>query len=181
VSLAHRLPPDYPAVLRRLANVRVHSTVRSLLAPSAGIRCPRCCANLVQPRRTRCSRTVRLHTPTGLRSARCPRLLAGSTTYEMETLFRLFRLKELHDWNHETALVEYLTQHPDLSDAAKRGNWNRGERHSVRVGEKFECLHYPKPPKTRRIMPSQQECSFGEGSEADSARRFTRNRASQPY
>jgi hypothetical protein len=41
---------------------------------------------------------------------------AGSTSYEMETLFRLFLLKECHDWDHETALVEYLTKHPDLCD-----------------------------------------------------------------
>jgi len=41
---------------------------------------------------------------------------AGSTTYEMETLFRLFLLKELHGWDHETVLVEYLTQHPDLCE-----------------------------------------------------------------
>lgn len=40
----------------------------------------------------------------------------GSTSYEMETLFRLFLLKECHDWDHETALVEYLTKHPDLCD-----------------------------------------------------------------
>jgi len=38
----------------------------------------------------------------------------GSTSYEMETLFRLFLLKELHGWDHETALVEYLTQQPNL-------------------------------------------------------------------
>jgi hypothetical protein len=41
---------------------------------------------------------------------------AGSTSYKMETLFRLFLLKECHGWNHETALVEYLTKHPDLCD-----------------------------------------------------------------
>jgi len=41
---------------------------------------------------------------------------AGSTSYEMETLFRLFLLKECHGWSHETALVEYLTKHPDLCD-----------------------------------------------------------------
>jgi hypothetical protein len=41
---------------------------------------------------------------------------AGSTSYEMETLFRLFLLKECHGWDHETALIEYLTQHPDLCD-----------------------------------------------------------------
>jgi len=34
----------------------------------------------------------------------------------METLFRLFLLKECHGWDHETALVEYLTQHPDFCD-----------------------------------------------------------------
>jgi IS4 transposase len=41
---------------------------------------------------------------------------AGSTSYEMETLFRLFLLKELHGWEHETALVEYLTQHSALCE-----------------------------------------------------------------
>jgi len=41
---------------------------------------------------------------------------AGSTSYEMETLFRLFLLKELYGWNHETALVEYLTHHPDFCE-----------------------------------------------------------------
>lgn len=41
---------------------------------------------------------------------------AGSTSYEMETLFRLFLLKECHGWDHETALVEYLTQHPDFCE-----------------------------------------------------------------
>lgn len=41
---------------------------------------------------------------------------AGSTSYEMETLFRLFLLKECYGWDHETALVEYLTQHPDFCD-----------------------------------------------------------------
>ncbi len=29
---------------------------------------------------------------------------AGSTSYEMETLFRLFLLKECHGWDHEMAL-----------------------------------------------------------------------------
>jgi hypothetical protein len=41
---------------------------------------------------------------------------AGSTSYEMETLFWLFLLKEIHGWDHETALVEYLTQHPDFCE-----------------------------------------------------------------
>jgi IS4 transposase len=41
---------------------------------------------------------------------------AGSTSYEMETLFRLFLLKECYGWDHETALVEYLTQHPELCE-----------------------------------------------------------------
>lgn len=34
----------------------------------------------------------------------------------METLFRLFLLKECHGWDHETAFVEYLDQHPSLCD-----------------------------------------------------------------
>lgn len=41
---------------------------------------------------------------------------ANSTRYEMTTLFRLFVLKELHGWNHETALVEYLDRHPELCE-----------------------------------------------------------------
>jgi IS4 transposase len=39
---------------------------------------------------------------------------AKSTRYEMDTLFRIFVLKEIHGWNHETALVEYLDNHPEL-------------------------------------------------------------------
>jgi hypothetical protein len=34
----------------------------------------------------------------------------------MQALFRVFLLKECHGWDHETALVEYLTQHPGLCD-----------------------------------------------------------------
>jgi IS4 transposase len=41
---------------------------------------------------------------------------AGSTSYEMETLFRLFLLKELYGWDNETALVEYLSQHSYLCE-----------------------------------------------------------------
>ena len=40
----------------------------------------------------------------------------GSTSYGMQTLFRVFLLKECHGWDSETALVEYLCQHPDLCD-----------------------------------------------------------------
>ena len=39
---------------------------------------------------------------------------AKSTRYEMDSLFRVFVLKEIHGWNHETALVEYLDSHPEL-------------------------------------------------------------------
>jgi hypothetical protein len=38
----------------------------------------------------------------------------GSTRYRMDTLFRLFVRKELHGWEHETALVDYLGTRPDL-------------------------------------------------------------------
>lgn len=41
---------------------------------------------------------------------------AGWTHYEMDTLFRLFVLKELHGWEHETPLVEYLDTNPDLRE-----------------------------------------------------------------
>ncbi|EMA32920.1 transposase (TCE33) [Haloarcula japonica DSM 6131] len=34
----------------------------------------------------------------------------------MDQLFRLFLLKELHGWAHETALLTYLTHHPDLRE-----------------------------------------------------------------
>ena len=39
---------------------------------------------------------------------------AKSTRSEMDSLFRVFVLKEIHGWNHETALVEYLDSHPEL-------------------------------------------------------------------
>ncbi|MGB9985574.1 transposase [Salarchaeum japonicum] len=38
------------------------------------------------------------------------------THYEMDTLFRVFVLKELHGWEHETALYEYLESHPELCE-----------------------------------------------------------------
>ena len=38
----------------------------------------------------------------------------GQTRYGMEPLVRLFLLKELHGWTHETALVSYLKQRPKL-------------------------------------------------------------------
>lgn len=38
----------------------------------------------------------------------------GSTRYEMATLVRMFLLRELHGWDHETALVEYLECRSDL-------------------------------------------------------------------
>jgi hypothetical protein len=41
---------------------------------------------------------------------------AGSTRYEMHTLFRVFVLKESHGWSHKTALIEYLNRHPSLCD-----------------------------------------------------------------
>ncbi len=34
----------------------------------------------------------------------------------MDTLFRIFVLKELHGWHHETALMEYLDSHPALCE-----------------------------------------------------------------
>ena len=40
----------------------------------------------------------------------------GSTRYKMETLFRVFVLKELHGWEHETALVDYLNHRSDLCE-----------------------------------------------------------------
>ena len=41
---------------------------------------------------------------------------AGSTRYEMDTLFRVFILKEIHGWKHETALIEYLECRPALCE-----------------------------------------------------------------
>ena len=34
----------------------------------------------------------------------------------MDTLFRIFILKELHGWSHETALVRYLIHRPELCE-----------------------------------------------------------------
>ena len=39
-----------------------------------------------------------------------------SNQYKMPGLFRLFLLKELHGWNHETALVEYLDHCPEFCE-----------------------------------------------------------------
>ncbi len=39
-----------------------------------------------------------------------------STRYEMDTLFRVFVLKELHGWEHETSLREYLESQPNLCE-----------------------------------------------------------------
>lgn len=39
---------------------------------------------------------------------------AGLTHYGMETLFRVFVLKEIHGWAHETALIKYLNHRPEL-------------------------------------------------------------------
>jgi len=40
----------------------------------------------------------------------------GPTCYQMDTLFRVFVLKELHGWEHETALVGYLGTRPELCE-----------------------------------------------------------------
>ncbi|WP_267644074.1 transposase [Haloarchaeobius amylolyticus] len=40
----------------------------------------------------------------------------SSTCYEMDTLFRVFILKECHEWDHETALIEYLNRSPALCE-----------------------------------------------------------------
>lgn len=39
-----------------------------------------------------------------------------STRYRMDTLFRIFLLKELHGWEHETVLLEYLNSHPEFCE-----------------------------------------------------------------
>jgi len=40
----------------------------------------------------------------------------GSTRYQIDTLVRVFVLKELHGWAHETALVDYLGDRPELCE-----------------------------------------------------------------
>lgn len=41
---------------------------------------------------------------------------AGPTRYGMDTLVRLFVLKDCHGWDHETKLVKYLECRPDLCE-----------------------------------------------------------------
>ncbi len=41
---------------------------------------------------------------------------AGSTRYQMNTLFRVFVLRELHGWDHETALADYRENRPELCE-----------------------------------------------------------------
>jgi len=40
----------------------------------------------------------------------------SSTRYKIDSLFRVFLLKELHGWEHETALLGYLNSHPELCE-----------------------------------------------------------------
>ncbi|QKY22126.1 transposase (plasmid) [Halolamina sp. CBA1230] len=44
-----------------------------------------------------------------------------STRYEMNSLFRVFLLKELYGWKHETSLLEYLGSHPELCERLELG------------------------------------------------------------
>jgi hypothetical protein len=37
----------------------------------------------------------------------------------MDTLFRVFVLKELHGWQHETELLDYVDSHPALCERLK--------------------------------------------------------------
>ena len=39
---------------------------------------------------------------------------SSSTIYNMRTLVRLFLLKEVHGWEHETSLIEYLEHSPKV-------------------------------------------------------------------
>lgn len=41
---------------------------------------------------------------------------ASSTRYGMDTLFQVFVLKELHGWEHETALVDYFNHRSELCE-----------------------------------------------------------------
>jgi IS4 transposase len=73
---------------------------------------------------------------------------SGATQYEMVQLFRLFLLKELHGWTHETALLTYLTHHPDLREqlgletvpdqATLWRTWN--ERFTAELRETIEAV-----------------------------------------
>ena len=50
---------------------------------------------------------------------------SSATRYEMSQLFQVFLLEELHGWNHETALIEYLECRPALCeqlDLTERGH-----------------------------------------------------------
>ena len=38
----------------------------------------------------------------------------SSTCYKMDILFRMFLLKEIYGWTHETALIKYLNHRPEL-------------------------------------------------------------------
>jgi len=40
----------------------------------------------------------------------------GATHYQIDTPFRGFVLKELHGWEHETALVDHLRTRPELCE-----------------------------------------------------------------
>ena len=52
-----------------------------------------------------------MEVPTPKREATTPEV---AVVHEMDTLFRVFMLRESHEWSHETTLIEYLNRHPSL-------------------------------------------------------------------
>ncbi|EMA24862.1 transposase [Haloarcula marismortui] len=109
---------------------------------------------------------------------------AKSTRYEMDTLFRIFVLKESHGWNHETALVEYLDSHPELckqfefetvpNQSTLWRSWHERftadlretvgtAAQTVLITAQSEGVTVPRPPERR----SPQREDDGRGSDSD--------------
>ncbi|RLM90042.1 transposase [Haloarcula sp. Atlit-7R] len=97
-----------------------------------------------------------------------------STRYEMDTLFRVFVLKELHGWQHETSLVESLDSHPELCERLGLGSapnqstlwrtWNerftRGFRETVQEAARIILIKAQNagvavPRKPERNLPDR--------------------------
>jgi hypothetical protein len=71
---------------------------------------------VVQTHRARLSRSVCLFDSAGLLPLRGPRPLREFDTLRDGHPLSVFVLKELHGWNHETALVEYLDSRPEFCE-----------------------------------------------------------------
>lgn len=119
----------------------------------------------------------------------------NSTQYEMSQLVRVFLLKQLHGWSHETSLVEYLQQRsslcqrlgfetvPDQSTLWR--SWHRrftaGLRETVETAANTILIKADRagvsvprePPNARARHETNEECTLDDRTVLDRAEEIT--------